>query len=88
MAVKALLLPLMKMFFSSPSRAARPVTYLCCAKEPGSRSGIYLHMMHEKNPAALALDAGCGAQLCDASAKLLARHAPGATPPEVLDADE
>ena len=87
-AVKALLLPLMKMFFSSPSRAARPVTYLCCAKEPGSRSGIYLHMMHEKNPAALALDAGCGAQLCDASAKLLARHAPGATPPEVLDADE
>ena len=88
MAVKVLLFPLMKMFFSSPSRAARPVSYLCCAKESGARSDIYLHMMHEKDPAPLALDAGCGAQLWDASAKLLARHAPGATPPEVLDADE
>ena len=72
--LKLLLSPLMRLFFSRPARAARPVSYLCCAAEAGRRSGIYLHMMQEKEPSPLALDPRCGARLWEASQNLLDRH--------------
>ena len=66
----------MKLFFLSPARAARPVSYLCCAADTGARSGMYLHMMREKRPSELATDPSNGARLWDASARLLRQHAP------------
>ena len=65
----------MKLFFQSPQKAAQPVIYLCCADEAGARTGIYLHMMVEKQTSALALDAANGAKLWEASEALVARHA-------------
>ena len=74
-ALKPLLGPIMKFFFLSPEKAAHPVSYLCCADAPGSRSGMYLHMMREKRPSDLATDPGSGARLWDASEVLLRAHA-------------
>ena len=75
--LKPLLQPVMRMFFAAPEKAAAPVTYACCAEEMGQRSGVYLHLMQEKEPAALAMDEDAGARLWEASAALLARHAKG-----------
>lgn len=74
-ALKPLLGPIMKFFFLSPEKAAQPVSYLCCADAPGSRSGMYLHMMREKRPSDLATDPRSGARLWDASEVLLRPHA-------------
>ena len=69
--------PLMRLFFASPDKAARPVSYLCCAAAPGRTSGIYLHMMQEKQPSPLACDPGNGKRLWQESQKLLDKHAAG-----------
>ena len=74
--LKPILQPTMKLFFLSPAKAARPVSYLCCAEDAGARSGMYLHMMREKRPSDLATDPANGARLWDASARLLRQHAP------------
>ena len=37
--LKILLVPVMKLLFASPEKAAKPVIYLCCAEEMGQRSG-------------------------------------------------
>ena len=78
--LKPLLVPVMKLAFSSPARAARPVTYLCCSEDAGERSGIYLHMMQEKEPSRWAMDPRCGARLWEASAALVHKHAPTTKP--------
>ncbi len=75
--LKPLLYPLMRWFFATPERAAAPVTYACCAEEMGRRSGVYLHVMREREVSALAMDEAAGARLWEASEALLARHAPG-----------
>lgn len=80
-ALKVVLKPLMRMFFSSPAKAARPISYLGCATEAGSRSGIYLHMMREREPAASARDPGQGNRLWQESQKLVDQHAPDASSP-------
>ena len=72
--MKPVLMPLMRLLFASPAKAARPVIYLCCAEAMGQRSGAYLHMMREKEPSALAKDEVAGAKLWEASAALLAKH--------------
>ena len=78
--LKPIIHPLMKLFFQSPQKAAEPVIYLCCAAEAGARTGIYLHMMEEKQTSALALDAANGAKLWEASEALVAKHAMSAGP--------
>ena len=73
--LKPLVYPLMKLFFLTPTRAAEPVSYLCCAGDAGKRSGIYLHMMREKRPSELATDRPNGVRLWEASETLVHSHA-------------
>ena len=74
--MKALLSPIMGLLFAGPEKAARPVIHLCCDAEMGQRSGVYLHMMREKQPSALALDLSAGASLWEASEALIAEYRP------------
>ncbi len=74
--LKPLVYPLMRLFFLPPTRAAAPVSYLCCADDAGKRSGIYLHMMREKRPSELATSRSNGARLWEASETLLRTQAP------------
>ena len=74
--MKAFLSPVMGLLFAGPEKAARPVIHLCCDAEMGQRSGVYLHMMREKQPSALALDLSSGASLWEASEALIAEHRP------------
>ena len=76
--MKALLSPVMGLLFAGPEKAARPVIHLCCADEMGKRSGVYLHMMREKKPSALAMDPAAGANLWEASEALIAEYRPTA----------
>ena len=74
--LKPLVVPMMRFFFLTPDKAARPVSYLCCAGNTGKRSGIYLHMLREKRPSGHATDPANGARLWQASQALLETHAP------------
>lgn len=76
--LRPVLYPVMRLFFAAPGKAAAPVTHACCTEDMGRRSGVYLHLMQEKRPSALAMDEAAGARLWRESAALLARHAPGA----------
>lgn len=73
--LKILLVPVMKLLFASPEKAARPVIYLCCAEEMGQRSGVYLHLMREKPASPLAMDKEAGARLWRVSKALIEKHA-------------
>ena len=72
--LKPILHPVMRLLFQSPEKAARPVIYLCCSDEAGARTGMYLHMMVEKQMSALATDAVNGAKLWEASQALVEQH--------------
>ena len=74
--LKPLVVPMMKLFFLTPEKAARPVSYLCCGDDAGRRSGIYLHMLREKRPSRHATDPANGARLWEASEVLLETLAP------------
>ena len=74
--MKPLLSPIMGLLFAGPEKAARPVIHLCCAAETGRKTGIYLHMMREKKPSPLAMDASAGARLWEASEALVAKYRP------------
>lgn len=74
--LKPLVVPMMKFFFLTPEKAARPVSYLCCADDAGKRSGIYLHMLREKHPSGHATDPANGVCLWEASEALLETQAP------------
>lgn len=69
--IKPLLGPIMRWFFRSPVQAAEPVVFLACAPALGERTGVYLHMMREKQPSALALSADNGQRLWQKSDALL-----------------
>ena len=71
--LKPVLRPVMKAFFASPERAAAPVIYLCCSAAAGRRTGIYLHMMREKELASEARDPDNGARLWAKSAVMASR---------------
>ena len=73
--LKPLLYPVMRLLFATPEKAAAPVTYACCAEEMGRRSGVYLHLMREKEASPLAMDETAGKRLWQASEVLLANHA-------------
>jgi len=74
--LKPLVVPMMTFFFLPPEKAARPVSYLCCAEDAGKRSGIYLHMLREKRPSEHATDPSDGARLWEASEVLLETQSP------------
>lgn len=74
--IKPILSPIMKLLFRNPEKAAEPVIYLACADDMCERSGIYLHMMTEKQPSPLASDASNGHQLWEKSAVLLKDYLP------------
>ncbi len=59
--------PLLRLFFRSPEEAVEPVTWLCCAPEAGSSTGLYLHLMHRKQVSESAADPANGAKLWETS---------------------
>ena len=67
--------PLLKLLFRSPEAAAEPVVLLACGRQMEGRTGVYLHMMREKLPAALAAAPENGRLLWEKSEALLAPHA-------------
>ena len=75
--LKPLLYPVMRLLFATPEKAAAPVIHACCAEAMGRRSGVYLHLMREKEASPLARDEAVGARLWQASEALVAKHAPG-----------
>ena len=79
--LKPLVSSIMKLFFLPPQKAAAPVIYLCCASDAGARSGIYLHMLREKDISPLASDEINGTKLIELSDAILARYMiPGEAP--------
>lgn len=74
--MKPLIRPVTRLLFQTPEKAAAPVTYACCAEDMGRRSGVYLHLMQERAPSALAMDEAAGARLWEESEALLEKHAP------------
>ena len=65
----------MKAFFRSPEKAAEPVILLACSNALGKRSGVYLHMMREKQSSALARDDANKKTLWEKSQTLIDKHA-------------
>lgn len=84
--IKPLLGPIMRWFFRTPEQAAEPVVFLACAPAMGERTGVYLHMMREKQPSALALDANNGNLLWQKSEVLLKPFVGSATAREKSEA--
>lgn len=69
------ILPLLKLvffiFFKSPKKACEPVVYLCCSGSLEGKTGVYLHIMVEKEAAAAATDPENGKKLWNASEELV-----------------
>lgn len=84
--IRPILMPVMKLFFRTPERAAEPVLYLACAADMGERTGVYLHMMREKSLSPLASDANNGQRLWEESNKLLAAYRKPVTVRETMEA--
>ncbi len=72
--LKLLLQPAKRLLFAAPGQAVAPVVHACCAEDMGRRSGVYLHLMREKEMSAPAMDPSAGARLWRESEALLARH--------------
>ncbi|MEO9971259.1 MAG: SDR family NAD(P)-dependent oxidoreductase [Hyphomonadaceae bacterium] len=47
---------LMKSFFPSPEKAAKPVVYLACSPDLDGKTGDYMHLMRFKDPSHAAMD--------------------------------
>ncbi len=71
--VKPALGLVMKKFFRTPHEAAKPVIYLCCARELEGRTGRYLHGMTEKQAAGQTRDTAVGQRLLRDSQRLISR---------------
>ncbi|MFI4980519.1 MAG: SDR family NAD(P)-dependent oxidoreductase [Nevskiales bacterium] len=69
--VKPLLNSVTHLLFASPDKASAPVVYLTAARAIEDRTGIYLHLMSEKLPAAQACDPALGKQVWDAGLRML-----------------
>lgn len=74
--LKPVLDAVLGIFFQSPEKAATPVVHLACSPTLRDRTGVYLHMMREKEPSPEASDPRKGALLWEKSAKLLETHPP------------
>ncbi|MYH10597.1 MAG: SDR family NAD(P)-dependent oxidoreductase [Gemmatimonadales bacterium] len=83
--LKPLLHVAKRLLFAAPDKAVAPVVHACCAEDMGRRSGVYLHLMREKEMSAPAMDAAAGSRLWRESEALLARHPrPGEESPRGL----
>lgn len=58
-------------FFKAPAKACEPVIYLACAHSLRERTGVYLHLMEEKQIQAKTADAENARKLWEASRRLL-----------------
>jgi NAD(P)-dependent dehydrogenase (short-subunit alcohol dehydrogenase family) len=72
--LQPILPPLLKLLFRSPEKAAEPVVLLAADAAYGDRTGVYLHMMREKDPSGLASDPDNGRRIWEVSDGLLAPH--------------
>ena len=75
--LKPLIVPMMKLLFRSPEKAAEPVIYLACAPEMEKQTGVYLHMMREKSASPLARDEVNGKKLWEKSAEIIRDYEQG-----------
>lgn len=71
--MQVLLRPTMRWLFQDPLEAARPVEWLCCARELDGQTQRYLHMHTPKQPQAWALAAEHGRELRERSVALIAK---------------
>jgi NAD(P)-dependent dehydrogenase (short-subunit alcohol dehydrogenase family) len=69
--VKWLVAAIFALFFKDPARACEPVVYLSCARSLHDRTGVYLHLMEEKQIEAPAADPKNARKLWEASRCLL-----------------
>ncbi len=65
--------PVIRTLFAAPEVAARPVTYLACARALEGRSGLYWHRWREKRPSEVALDGAFAAALVGESRRVIER---------------
>jgi len=72
--LQPILPPLLRLLFRSPEKAAEPVVLLVADEAYGERTGVYLHMMREKDPSGLASDSDNGRRIWEAGEKLLAPY--------------
>lgn len=71
--VKPLLGGVMGLLFASPEKAREPVIYLAASRAIEGHTGIYLHLMTRKLPAAQALDPNIGQRLWTEAERLAGR---------------
>ena len=69
--LKAVVKPLLRYLLQSPEEAINPVIYLCCSKEAGATTGMYLHLMQRKSVSPTASNPENGSLLWKASADLM-----------------
>lgn len=68
--LKAFIKLIFLLFFRSPMKAARPVTYLCCSPDLEGKSTEYLHMFNQKKMDEKCYDSLEGTKLWKASAEV------------------
>lgn len=69
--LKPLIKPLLRYLLQSPEEAINPVIHLCCSKEAGATTGMYLHLMQRKPVSPTASNPENGSLLWKASAELV-----------------
>ncbi|MDE2770449.1 MAG: SDR family NAD(P)-dependent oxidoreductase [Bacteroidota bacterium] len=69
--LKPVIKPLLRYLLQSPEEAINPVIYLCCSKEAGATTGMYLHLMQRKSVSPTASNPENGSLLWKASADLM-----------------
>lgn len=77
--VKPLLEPVKRLMFASPDKASEPSVYLTTARAIEGRTGIYLHLMSEKAPAAQAMDPAIRKGVWEAGLRFMASGETGGT---------
>ncbi|MCY3859180.1 MAG: SDR family NAD(P)-dependent oxidoreductase [Gammaproteobacteria bacterium] len=70
-SIQWLIGPFMRTLFRSPEAAICPIVYLACAPDAGRRTGIYLHVMQEKDVSPHASNPENGRMLWERSEKML-----------------
>ncbi|MEO1653352.1 MAG: hypothetical protein AAFU64_07400, partial [Bacteroidota bacterium] len=66
------------LFFRSPQKAARPVTYMCCSPDLEGKTGDYQHMFNQKKMDPKCYDTTEGKKLWEASEEVWRRIDPQA----------
>lgn len=69
--LKPVVKPLLRYLLQSPEEAINPAIYLCCSKEAGATTGMYLHLMQRKSVSPTASNPENGSRLWNASADLM-----------------